>query len=444
MRVVYTVMLLASIGATAAFGQQSASPTMSGSSFHVSNVDVAAGYNYIRANAPPSDCQCFNMNGAFVSADVPLWNWLGVTGKVTLNHGKNISDLGQNLTLMTFAAGPKVSLPMGRFIPFGEILFGVARGTGSYFPSGDTSSSSASSFALAPGGGVDIGLTPRFAIRAEAQYLRTSLPNGFGNTQNQLQIGTGIVFRFGGSGGAQTEVVSAPPPRPVNRLALGCSVSSAEVVQGNPLQVICQAMTLPGNLPVNYGWTINGQSAAGTGPVLSVDTNGLTPGTYNVVGHAALTDDPATTSESAVTFRIDPKPAPAVEQAPPSAPPVNTPSAITDQDFSENTKPIFFDYDKWEVRPDAQSAIAQDAAYLAAHPELQITVAGFADERGTNEFNLELGLKRATAMREALIQSGIAGSRILIVSYGKDRPICTENTDACFQENRRAQIQLQH
>lgn len=93
-------------------------------------------------------------------------NWLSIAGEFTGGHANNISLLGQNLTLMTYMAGPRVSHPGHRLVPFGQVLFGGAHGSDSYFPTFTSSTSSASSWALSSGGGLDVNLTRRFAIRA--------------------------------------------------------------------------------------------------------------------------------------------------------------------------------------------------------------------------------------------------------------------------------------
>lgn len=160
--------------------------------------DLAGGYNLVHANAPPGSCGCFTMNGAFVSADVNLSDRLSVVGEVTGGDAKTISALGQNLTLSTFTAGPRLVWPYHRFEPIGEFLLGVARGTGSYFPSATSNSGSATSFAFSTGGGVDFTVTPRIALRAvDIRYLQTNFPNSADGSQHQLQIETGFVFRFG-------------------------------------------------------------------------------------------------------------------------------------------------------------------------------------------------------------------------------------------------------
>ena len=123
--------------------------------------------------------------------------------------------------------------------------------------------------------------------------------------------------------------------------------------------------------------------------------------------------------------------------APPAvAKPVNTMSA--EEEFKANVQDVFFDYDKYELRSDAQSKLSHDAAYLSSHPDIKVVIGGYCDERGSNEYNLALGQNRADSARKALVNAGIASSRIRVVSYGKEKPFCTDSTEACYQQNRRA------
>ena len=96
-------------GASAALGQQNYTNHTNRSGGSTSRFDLATGYNFIDANAPPGSCQCFTMIGGFVSGDFSPKQWLGFTGRVTAGHTTHISSLGQNLTLTTFTAGPRVS-----------------------------------------------------------------------------------------------------------------------------------------------------------------------------------------------------------------------------------------------------------------------------------------------------------------------------------------------
>ena len=440
MRMFKAVTLLVVFGGACAFGQQQA---VTGGALTSSHFDLAVGYNYIDANAPPASCQCFGMNGGFAAVDYQFSDWLGITGKVTGGHADNISTLGQDLTLMTYMAGPRVSVPYRRFTPFGQALFGAAHGSDSYFPTSTGSETSATSFAFSVGGGADLNLTDRFAIRlADIEYLRTSFPNGAGNTESHLEAGIGLVVRFGRHGGLSKRAMEQVPPpqgppaeaqQEAGQVALTCSANAAEVTAGDLMQVVGNAVTLPAGNDVIYTWTASGGTVDQQGHIVTIDTSGLAPGEYRVTGRATLASDSSINGDCTVLFHVKSAPSPA--EASSSA------TNISEDDFRANTKDAFFDYNSYALRPDAQQAVQQDIAYLKAHPELLITVGGYADERGSAEFNLALGLNRANAMRTALINGGIDASRILVISYGKEKQFCMEDTQNCYQSNRRAQIE---
>jgi peptidoglycan-associated lipoprotein len=123
--------------------------------------------------------------------------------------------------------------------------------------------------------------------------------------------------------------------------------------------------------------------------------------------------------------------------APPPPPPTPTPSATEEELFSQNVHDIYFDYDKADVRADQQSALQGDARFLQQHAGVHITIEGHCDERGSTEYNLALGTSRADAVKNALVQTGVDGSRIKTYSYGKEKPFCSESNEACWQQNRR-------
>jgi peptidoglycan-associated lipoprotein len=125
-----------------------------------------------------------------------------------------------------------------------------------------------------------------------------------------------------------------------------------------------------------------------------------------------------------------------VTAPPPPPPPQPT---VTDQElFNQNVKDVFFDFDSYNLRPDAQAAIQQDVQFLKEHPSITFTIEGHCDERGSTEYNLALGDNRANAVKNALVQDGISADRIRTISYGKEKPFCTESNEQCWQENRRA------
>ena len=119
-------------------------------------------------------------------------------------------------------------------------------------------------------------------------------------------------------------------------------------------------------------------------------------------------------------------------------PPAPAASTATDQElFSQNVKDIFFDYDKYDIRPDQQGAIQSNAQFLAQHSNVNFTIEGHCDERGSTEYNLALGDNRATAVKNALVQAGVNASRMKTISYGKEKPFCTVSNEQCWQQNRR-------
>jgi peptidoglycan-associated lipoprotein len=110
----------------------------------------------------------------------------------------------------------------------------------------------------------------------------------------------------------------------------------------------------------------------------------------------------------------------------------------SEEEFKANVQDIFFDYDTPELRPDAQATLSRDASYLVSHPSVKLVIGGYCDERGSNEYNLALGQNRAEATKIALVNAGVAGNRIRVISYGKEKPFCSESTETCWQQNRRA------
>ncbi len=124
---------------------------------------------------------------------------------------------------------------------------------------------------------------------------------------------------------------------------------------------------------------------------------------------------------------------------------VNAPVAVTvpvttitpEEEFKANVQDIFFDYDTADIRSDAQATLQKDANYLVSHPDIRVVIGGYCDERGSNEYNLALGQNRADATKSALVEAGVADGRIRVVSYGKEKPFCSDQNEQCWQLNRR-------
>jgi peptidoglycan-associated lipoprotein len=130
-----------------------------------------------------------------------------------------------------------------------------------------------------------------------------------------------------------------------------------------------------------------------------------------------------------------------VTQPPPPPPP---PASATDEElFAQNVKDIYFEYDKSDLRGDQQSSIQADIAFLNQHGNINFLIEGHCDERGSTEYNLALGDQRANSVRNALTAGGVSASRIKTISYGKEKPFCTESNEACWQQNRRGHFVYQ-
>jgi peptidoglycan-associated lipoprotein len=167
-------------------------------------------------------------------------------------------------------------------------------------------------------------------------------------------------------------------------------------------------------------------SIDGIGDVPSTGVKTVTPSestTYHLVAHGD-----GGTAEASARVVVNGPPAVVV--------PTSTMSA--EEEFKANVQDIFYDYDTYDLRGDAQATLSRDASYLVSHPKVKVMIGGYCDERGSNEYNLALGQSRAEAAKSALVTAGVAANRIRVVSYGKEKPFCSESTEECWQQNRRA------
>jgi peptidoglycan-associated lipoprotein len=133
-----------------------------------------------------------------------------------------------------------------------------------------------------------------------------------------------------------------------------------------------------------------------------------------------------------------PAPLASTEVKAPSASPTDVGAPASTDSFGKSIRDAFYDYDAASLREDARAALAKDAEWLKSHPAARVIIEGHCDERGTDEYNMALGDRRANAAKEYLAALGIDESRFKTVSYGRQRPFCTDENDACYQENRRA------
>jgi peptidoglycan-associated lipoprotein len=173
----------------------------------------------------------------------------------------------------------------------------------------------------------------------------------------------------------------------------------------------------------------------------------ITPG----VGDVAATGNRAVNPQSSVTYtatamgpggsatdtaRITVN----IPAAPEARVPDRTPPKVTATTFADSVKTIYFDYDKADIRPEEMTKLQANASWLKANPGSRFTVEGHCDDRGSEEYNLALGDRRANAVKEYLVGQGVAANRIMTVSYGEERPVCRDETEDCFGKNRRAEF----
>ncbi|MGE5346416.1 MAG: peptidoglycan-associated lipoprotein Pal [Acidithiobacillales bacterium] len=140
---------------------------------------------------------------------------------------------------------------------------------------------------------------------------------------------------------------------------------------------------------------------------------------------------PVPTPEAPTPVTVPPRP----ETPPPPEMKVTDRSLV---EISGYLKSAYFDYDKSDIRPDAREALNADADFLKKWQTLKVTIEGHCDERGTREYNMALGQRRASAAKEYLVSLGVDASRLTTISYGKERPFCTEHNEECWQQNRQA------
>jgi peptidoglycan-associated lipoprotein len=110
--------------------------------------------------------------------------------------------------------------------------------------------------------------------------------------------------------------------------------------------------------------------------------------------------------------------------------------------FDRDMQPINFDYDKSDIREDQKGKLQTASTYMKSNSNVRITIEGNTDERGSEEYNLALGDRRANAVKQYLVTQGIAENRLSSVSYGEERPVCNAQTEDCFALNRRAAFRI--
>ena len=235
----------------------------------------------------------------------------------------------------------------------------------------------------------------------------------------------GIVVLAVGCGTAQKKPVAPPPPPPPPPppAAPACTITA-------------EPSTVEKGQSVTLSWTSQNATdmdlQPGVGKVQAQGSSSVKPDDSTTYTMTATGPGGNITCTARVTVTVPPPP-------PPPPPP---PAGPSDEElFGQNVKDAFFDFDKSDIRDDAKQVLTADADFLKTKPDIKFTIEGHCDERGSEEYNLALGDKRATAAKDFLSNIGVTADRVTTISYGKDAlpglTLCTDKTEDCWQQNRR-------
>jgi peptidoglycan-associated lipoprotein len=186
--------------------------------------------------------------------------------------------------------------------------------------------------------------------------------------------------------------------------------------------------------------TLNWSSTNATDLVLEPSVGKVAPEGQTTVSPTESTTytitatGPGGSADASVRVTVGPPP-------PPEQPKVQ---ATLEELFKANVFDAFFDFNKSDVRADARDALSKTAEFLRQYPQVRVSIEGHCDERGSTEYNLGLGERRAQAAKNFLTSLGISADRMETVSWGKERPFCSEHTEDCWQKNRRAHFVMAH
>jgi|ERR1051326_6465730 peptidoglycan-associated lipoprotein len=215
-------------------------------------------------------------------------------------------------------------------------------------------------------------------------------------------------------------------------ILLGCSKKAARSTPPSPPPPAAPTATLAANPAViqpgqttTLTWqtdNANDISIEGLGIVPSSGSKPVTPSASTTYTLSAKGPGGSKDASARVTVNTP------VAQAQPSP---------SDEDlFAKNVKDVWFDYNKADIRPDQGTTAQGDAAFLLQHPSIKVVVEGHCDDRGSEEYNLALGTSRAESLKRSLLSQGVSADRVKTISYGKEKPSCTEDNDQCWQQNR--------
>jgi len=217
----------------------------------------------------------------------------------------------------------------------------------------------------------------------------------------------------------KAKVVSTPPPPPPPAAPTASLTANPQAIEKGQTATLTWETTNANSVSID-AVGISSETLGALEPQGSLQVTPADSTTYTLYAKGPGGKESAT---ARVTVTVPPPP-----------PAASGPS--DDELFARNIKDVYFDFDTWEIRADQQGAIQADASFLSQHPNISFTVEGNCDERGSIEYNLALGDKRATGVKEALIAAGVNPGNVKTLSYGKEKPVCTEHDESCWQQNR--------
>jgi len=206
-----------------------------------------------------------------------------------------------------------------------------------------------------------------------------------------------------------------PPPPPAAKPTASLTADRTTILKGESVKL---SWTTTDATNVSIAPEVGAVTAQGS---TSVNPSDSTTYTLTATGAGGSAD-----STVRITVNVPPPPPP----PPPKAP-------TFDELFLKEVHDAFFDYDKADIRPDARDALQKSADFLKGYPNEKFVIEGHCDERGSTEYNLALGQRRANAVKDYLVSLGITADRISTVSWGKEKPFCSESGEPCWQQNRR-------
>jgi peptidoglycan-associated lipoprotein len=243
------------------------------------------------------------------------------------------------------------------------------------------------------------------------------------STFRKLTLFFGLVALVAVAGGCKKKVAAtppAPPPAPALQPTVTLNASPSTVDSGQTV-TLSWSSTNATDLDIQPGL---GKVA----PQGSTPANPTQSTTYTITATGA---GGSATASASVSVNAS---------APTAAAPTAQPS-VSDL-FEQNVKDAYFELDKSDLRDEARAALTKDAEFLRSYPQVHVSIEGHCDERGSTEYNLGLGQRRAEAAKNYLISLGIPGDRMETTSWGKERPFCSEHDESCWQQNRRAHFVL--